>query len=108
VSVLCPSATNTGVMEAERNRPTHAGREQRTPDAEAMRLAIRSQLTGPTGKEPEEIAQMVLDAIKNDRFWVITHDDLRPVIEARMGEILDAMPSTRVPEALPQAGVGAT
>jgi NAD(P)-dependent dehydrogenase (short-subunit alcohol dehydrogenase family) len=92
VSVLCPSATNTSVMEAERNRPAQTGKEERTPDAEEMRLMIRSGFTGPDGKEPEEVAEMVLDAIKNDRFWVISHNDLKPAIEARFAEILGAMP----------------
>lgn len=92
VSVVCPSGTNTSVMEAERNRPPQSGKEQRTPDAEEMRLMIRSGFTGPTGKEPEEVAEMVLDAIKNDRFWVITHNDLQPTIEARFAEIIGAIP----------------
>lgn len=92
VSVLCPSATNTSVMEAERNRPAQTGKEERTPDAEEMRLMIRSGFTGPDGKEPDEVAEMVLDAIKNDRFWVISHNDLQPVIEARFAEIIDSMP----------------
>jgi hypothetical protein len=92
VSVLCPSATNTGVMEAERNRPAESGKETRTPDAEAMRLMIRGGFTGPDGKEPEVVAEMVVDAIKNDRFWIITHDDLKPAIEARYADILDSMP----------------
>ena len=47
----------------------------------------------PTGKEPDEIAAKVLDAIKNDRFWVITHNDLQPAIEARFAGMLDAMPA---------------
>ncbi len=92
VSVVCPSATNTAVMESERNRPTAFGDETRTPEAEAMRLMIRSQFTGPTGKEPEEVAAMVVDAVRNDRFWVITHDDLRPAVEARLQGILGDMP----------------
>jgi NAD(P)-dependent dehydrogenase (short-subunit alcohol dehydrogenase family) len=92
ICVLCPSATNTAVMEAERNRPAALGGEQRTPDAEGMRLAIRSQFTGPEGKEPEEVAALVLDAIREDRFWVITHGELRPIVEARYAEMLDAMP----------------
>jgi NAD(P)-dependent dehydrogenase (short-subunit alcohol dehydrogenase family) len=92
VSVLCPSATNTNVMEAERNRPAATGCERRTPDAEAMRLEIRSQFTGPTGKEPEDIATMVVDAVRKDRFWVITHGELRPIVAARTADILDAMP----------------
>jgi NAD(P)-dependent dehydrogenase (short-subunit alcohol dehydrogenase family) len=93
VSVLCPSGVNTSVMEAERNRPAATGSEKRTEDAEAMRLQIRAGFTGPEGKEPEEVASMVVDAIKNDRFWVITHNDLRSTIEGRFAEISAAIPS---------------
>jgi NAD(P)-dependent dehydrogenase (short-subunit alcohol dehydrogenase family) len=97
VSVLCPSATNTKVMEGERNRPMHLGVEERTADAEAWRGAIRDGFTGPGGKEPEEVAGMVVDAVRNNRFWVVSHDDLRPALEHRFAEILDATPyrSTR-------------
>ncbi len=94
VSVLCPGMTNTSVMEAERNRPTELGTESRTEDAENMRLYIRSGFTGPEGKEPDEVAAMVVDAIKNDRFWVISHSDLRPTIATRFAEILDAIPES--------------
>jgi NAD(P)-dependent dehydrogenase (short-subunit alcohol dehydrogenase family) len=94
VSVLCPGITRSGVMEAERNRPTELGGETRTEDAEAMRLFIRSGFDGPTGKEPDEVAAMVVDAIKNDRFWVISHSDLRPTIANRFAEILDAIPES--------------
>ena len=94
VSVLCPSGTNTSVMEAERNRPPEAGIEQRTPDAEQMRLMIRSGFTGPDGKEPDEVASMVVDAIKHDRFWVISHNDLKSMIEGRFEEIRGAIPQS--------------
>ncbi|HEX4018005.1 MAG TPA: SDR family NAD(P)-dependent oxidoreductase [Frankiaceae bacterium] len=94
VSVLCPGMTNTSVMEAERNRPADKGTETRTEDAEAMRLYIRNGFTGPDGKEPDAVAAMVLDAIKNDRFWVISHADLRPTIATRFTEILDAIPQS--------------
>jgi NAD(P)-dependent dehydrogenase (short-subunit alcohol dehydrogenase family) len=90
VSVLCPGATNTGVMESERNRPDAP--EQRTPDAEQMRLFIRSQFTGPTGLEPSVTAARVVDAIEHDQFWIITHDEFRETIESRAADILQAMP----------------
>src|ERR1700675_4547017 len=38
VSVLCPSTTDTRVMESERGRPPALGVERRADDAEAMRL----------------------------------------------------------------------
>jgi NAD(P)-dependent dehydrogenase (short-subunit alcohol dehydrogenase family) len=92
VSVLCPSATNTNVMEGERNRPDHLGTEERTAGAEAWREAIRSGFTGPSGKEPHEVAAMVVDAVKKNRFWIVSHSDLRPALEHRFAEILGATP----------------
>ncbi|MDA8046071.1 MAG: SDR family NAD(P)-dependent oxidoreductase [Actinomycetota bacterium] len=94
VSVVCPSGTNTNVMEAERNRPGALGTETRTTDAERWRLGIKSGFTGPAGLEPDTVAGKVIDAILTDRFWVITHGDLTPVIEARFAEILAHAPRT--------------
>jgi len=92
VSVLCPGSTNTNVTEAERNRPPRLGTERRMPDGEGMRLATRATFTGPTGMTPEAVAAMVVDAILSDRFWVISHDDLRAPLEQRFTEILAATP----------------
>jgi hypothetical protein len=83
VSVLIPSSVSTKVMESERNRPGRLGSEQRTPIAEQVRLMIRDGLFGPDGKSPDEIAAITLDAIRKDRFWIITHASARPALEAR-------------------------
>jgi NAD(P)-dependent dehydrogenase (short-subunit alcohol dehydrogenase family) len=92
VSVLCPSATNTQMMEAERNRPAGMAPEQRTEMAEGWRAAIGAQMTSEVGKEPEAVADAVVDAILTDRFWVITHSDLTPAFAARFAEILANAP----------------
>lgn len=92
VSVVCPSATNTKVMEAERNRPGAIGPERRTSDAENWRLGIKAGFTGPDGLEPAVVADKIVDAILFGRFWVITHSELTPVYEARFAEILAASP----------------
>ena len=92
VSVLCPSATDTGMMEAERNRPEGMAPEARTEMAEGWRAAIGAQMKGAEGKSPEEVAAQVVDAILHDRFWVITHSDLTPAFEARFADIMDNAP----------------
>jgi NAD(P)-dependent dehydrogenase (short-subunit alcohol dehydrogenase family) len=97
VSVLCPSATNTRVNDAERNRPPDLPPEQRTAEAEAWRAGIQAMLTGPGGKEPGEVAAIVVDAVKADRFWVISHGDLRDALAQRFNAILDAVPADREP-----------
>jgi NAD(P)-dependent dehydrogenase (short-subunit alcohol dehydrogenase family) len=95
VSVLCPSGTNTNVMEAERNRPGDRGREARSEEADRCMQAIKAGFTGPEGLEPDAVAAKVLDAVRHDRFWVLSHSDLRPALERRFDGILDASGATR-------------
>jgi NAD(P)-dependent dehydrogenase (short-subunit alcohol dehydrogenase family) len=92
VSVLCPSSVDTRMMESDRNRPDALGTEQRTEMAEAWHGAIRDGLTGPTGQSPMRVADRVLEAIRNDEFWIITHDDLLPVVRDRATGMLAAFP----------------
>jgi len=92
VSVLCPGLTNTNVMECDRNRPAELGVTARTAAGDKWRDSMRGGFTGPNVKEPIEVAGMVVDAIRNDRFWVISHGDLKHVLERRFSEILDATP----------------
>ena len=97
VSVLCPSATDTGMMEAERNRPAGMAPEQRTEASEGWRTAIGAQMKGDEGKSADEVASAVVDAILTDRFWVITHSDLTPAFEQRFAEIMANAPRSGAP-----------
>jgi NAD(P)-dependent dehydrogenase (short-subunit alcohol dehydrogenase family) len=94
VSVLCPSSVDTRVMESERSRPGALGVEQRTELAESVRLAIRESFTGPTGLTPAHVAAQVLDAIREDRFWIVTHPGERPSVEERFTTALGAFPTS--------------
>jgi NAD(P)-dependent dehydrogenase (short-subunit alcohol dehydrogenase family) len=92
VSVLCPGFTDTNVLDGHRNRPSHLGVEAQTGGGDAWRAMAREGMQGPTGKQPAELAAMVLDAVRTDRFWVLSHDDVLPIIEHRFAEILAAVP----------------
>ncbi len=92
VSVLCPSATETRVMESERGRPPALGTERRTDDAEAMRLAIKSMFTGPDGSTPAHVAGRTVEAILADEFWILPNGGERPIVEARFSEALASFP----------------
>ena len=99
VSVLCPSSVDTRVMESERGRPAELGSEHRTEVAESVRLAIRDSFTGPTGLTPAAVAARTLEAIRAGRFWIITHPDERPALEARFDGALASFPPARATEA---------
>ena len=92
VSVLCPSSVGTDVTQAERNRPDQFGTEKRTAVAESVRVMIRDGLTGPDGKSAATVADLTLDAIRRDRFWIITHASARATLEARFASILADLP----------------
>jgi NAD(P)-dependent dehydrogenase (short-subunit alcohol dehydrogenase family) len=92
VSVLCPGATETAVLESERVRPATLGHEQRGEMAEGMRLAVKQLCSGPTGKSPAEVADQVLDAIRADEFWIITHPWERPIVVERVDGMLAKFP----------------
>jgi NAD(P)-dependent dehydrogenase (short-subunit alcohol dehydrogenase family) len=90
VSVLCPSSVDTRVLDAERNRPQALAPEARTD--EAFRQAVQASFAGPTGKTPAEVAAITLDAIRTDRFWIITHEGERASLERRFADILANAP----------------
>jgi NAD(P)-dependent dehydrogenase (short-subunit alcohol dehydrogenase family) len=85
VSVLCPSWVNTNIYRSSRNRPAHLGggrpERERGPLTDAL-----AQLLA-TGMAPETVADHVADAVRRRRFWVLTHPEVLPVIEARAAAI---------------------
>ena len=90
VSVLCPGFTNTNVMDGERNRPAHLGAEARTDDAQQFVDFIKGSFDTVDGKEPDDVAAQVIDAVHHDRFWVVSHAGLDAMMEDRFAGILDA------------------
>ena len=91
VSVLCPAFVNTGIADAARHRPAElADRNPLSEEHEArVRKAVRS------GKlSAADIARATMDAVKADRFYILTHANIKPAIEARMRNILDGRPPT--------------
>jgi NAD(P)-dependent dehydrogenase (short-subunit alcohol dehydrogenase family) len=86
-SVLCPGFVNTRIFEAERNRP----KELEVPDApepDATATAIATALL-QQGKEPSEIAEIVLQSIQNDHFYILPHPAWDDIIKKRVENVLE-------------------
>ncbi len=76
VSVLCPGWVNTRIAESERNRPAHLDDSAAlTGEQEQQREVMQGMLQSmiETGMSPDVVAAKVLDAIRTDRFWILTH-----------------------------------
>jgi hypothetical protein len=41
------------------------------------------------------VAGRVLEAVRADRFWVITHPEERPIVEARFAGVMNDFPTER-------------
>jgi NAD(P)-dependent dehydrogenase (short-subunit alcohol dehydrogenase family) len=90
VSVLCPAVVNTRIGESERNRPSGLQNEAAAGNPAqmaAMEQAFRAALAA--GLAPEQVAQAVLDAIREDRFYIITHEETKSRVRAKMEDILE-------------------
>jgi len=88
-SVLCPAYVPTGIADSARNRPAELsgpGREKSAGDLaleEGLKKAVRSGRISAA-----EVAQSVLDAVREERFYILTHPKILGAVRSRMEDIL--------------------
>jgi NAD(P)-dependent dehydrogenase (short-subunit alcohol dehydrogenase family) len=89
VSVLCPGFVRTRIAESDRNRPAWAsGRE--AEGAAELRGAVQSMVDG--GIPPAVVADRVIDAVRTNTFYVLTHPELTPALQTRFDDIVQGRP----------------
>ena len=74
VTVLCPGVVNTRMPDAEPNRPADVPSSESDPMRQSILGQLRSLAAG-TGMDPAEVAGMVVNAIRERRFFVLTHPE---------------------------------
>lgn len=96
VSVLCPGFVNTQMMNSSRNRPGEHQEPQSGDDVPESARRLREVIATlvHNGKDPLEIGTIVIDAIKQNRFYVLTDDVPIDAIEAWPGYVLAGGPPT--------------
>jgi NAD(P)-dependent dehydrogenase (short-subunit alcohol dehydrogenase family) len=84
VSVLCPGFVRTNIFQSQRNRPAALQVPDRPPRA-AARAANEDmiRLVEATAIAPEVVADIVLEAVLEGRFWIITHPEFLDPIDLR-------------------------
>ena len=88
-SVLCPGAVATQIFDSERNRPAdsaaaHESTPQETAFMDAARNVLRKQ-----GIPPEQVAALVVEAIRDQRFWILPHSEYLNAVSARAEAMAD-------------------
>jgi NAD(P)-dependent dehydrogenase (short-subunit alcohol dehydrogenase family) len=85
VSVLCPGFVQTRIAESERNRPDWAPTRD-VEGAEALRGLVQEMVDG--GITPTAVADRVIDAVRTDTFYILTHPELDAAVTTRFEDIL--------------------
>ena len=75
VSILCPGAVNTAVMDADRNRPQAlSGSSGRNETGNRLFDVYRRSLDH--GMSPGQVAETVIDGIRANRFYLLPHPEV--------------------------------
>lgn len=96
VSVLCPGMVNTRAPEVERNRPTAFQNDAPISDADrALAEAVRAGLAA--GMDPAAVAEIVLDALRAERFYIYTDTRSHAAIRTRLQDVIEGRNPTLAP-----------
>jgi NAD(P)-dependent dehydrogenase (short-subunit alcohol dehydrogenase family) len=100
VSVLCPIHVKTRVLDCERDRPAELKNDV-VQDQMAMSDPTRKYLAQAieNGLPPKQIADVVFDAIKENKFYILPQFEIvKAAVQVRMEDILqERNPTTLIP-----------
>ena len=83
VSVLCPAYVPTGIADSVPPVSVAKSRERLVKEASLKKAVAAGKLSA------DEVARAVVAAVKQDRFYVLTHPAIKGAIRARLEDILN-------------------
>lgn len=93
VTLLCPGLVATDIYNSERNRPSGLLPQQGVAEETAELQAIADNLYR-NAQSPEEVASMLLDAVRKRQFYLLTSSNF----EEQLRERFDAVLTRRNPQ----------
>jgi NAD(P)-dependent dehydrogenase (short-subunit alcohol dehydrogenase family) len=88
VSLLCPAFVPTGIAQSHRNRPADL-QDGAAPTASMIASQKASEKAVSSGRiSAAEVARMTFDAIRENRFYVITHPKILASVALRLQDIV--------------------
>jgi NAD(P)-dependent dehydrogenase (short-subunit alcohol dehydrogenase family) len=89
VSVLCPGGVQTKILHSERNRPAELG-TSKIERSDVALLTGGGPLHPDEMQSPEAIAAAVIEGIRANDEFIVTHAHYREKVEARHAELMRA------------------
>ncbi|MDW3220505.1 MAG: SDR family NAD(P)-dependent oxidoreductase [Acidimicrobiales bacterium] len=90
ISCLCPGFVRTEIANSDRNRPESAAPPalyEPTPEEEMATLFVQELVKG--GRPPSEVADLVHDAVVDDRFWIFTDLEMVKMLQEKHDSIME-------------------
>ena len=89
VSVLCPGGVRTRIGESRRNRPESLTDDTAPTKPRPENESIRNlRQVVAEGMLPDDVGEKVFAAIRENRFYILTHPEYKTMIRTRMEDIL--------------------
>lgn len=88
-SVVCPAFFASGIHESERSRPPELKSDRAKSANDRALDAMLRKATSSGRLSAADIAERVFEAVRDERFYVLTHPRINTSIERRMRAILD-------------------
>jgi len=93
-SVLCPGPIDTQIVDSERNRdPNDAANHIESEQGQKFWEFLTRTLAN--GMDPAEVGPMVLDAVLNEKFWILTHPEMGEIAVNQSRAMLEDQRLTR-------------
>ena len=110
VTALCPAFVPTGIADSHRNRPKTLANPAPPTTSQRMAQAASEKAVSSGRMTAEQVAQMTFDAVRENRFYVFTHPQILPTVQARFEAALrgdaPADPFAGKPAAKPASPAG--
>jgi NAD(P)-dependent dehydrogenase (short-subunit alcohol dehydrogenase family) len=88
VSVLCPAYVPTAIADSEKNGPREISAFEKSKERLAKEAALRKAVAA--GKlSADDVARAVVAAVKENRFYILTHPAIKAAVRARMEDVLE-------------------
>ncbi|MEA3106773.1 MAG: hypothetical protein QOI88_1378 [Gammaproteobacteria bacterium] len=96
VSAFCPGLVNTNIGDVDKLRPDEY-RDSTYSRGAADRAAFMREKIFPHGMSPVEIGERVLEGIRRNDLWILTHSEYREGAQQRFDAILASFPTDPAP-----------
>lgn len=93
-SVLCPGPINTNISQHSVDfRP--GGGKPKGDSEKAGKLASNIQASLEQGMEPDEVGELVVKAIEEEKFWILTHPHWSRAVQKQLDALVHDQTLTR-------------